>query len=957
MVDVSQQSESRIDQTISFGPFCLQPGQHVLLEGDKPVQLGARALDILISLTGRSGKLVTKNELVATAWPNVIVEESNLRAQVASLRKALRDGRDGARYIVTVPGRGYRFVAPTSYSDPRGMPTPVADRGSNVPVCLMRPIGRDNAISAVSGRFHRYRLTTIVGTGGIGKTTVCLAVAEELAGSFEDGVCFLDLAPLRDPQLVSSVLACALGLANVSEEPLSDVVAFLRQRQMLLVFDSCEQVIEAVAILAETLLKETPGTRILATSREALRAEGESVYRLLPLETPPVSAGLTAAEALTFSAVQLFVERAASSGDVFELDDSDAPVVADICRQLDGIALAIELAAGRLDAFGTRGIAQRLDDRFRLLTGGRRTALPRHRTLVATLDWSYDSLSATEQRLLRHLAVFSEEFTFDSASAVVTDVEQPDADVSCTLANLIAKSLVVANTNGTVARYRLLDTTRAYALAKLYEIEEFDSVVRRLAAYLCSILDHALSELEDVSGPEWLSRYGGHINNIQMALDWARSPRGDPAVCTSLTVAAIPLWFQLSLVDECRDRVQRALECIASETIRDAQARNVMQLYRALGLSRVFTIGLAPQASAAWAKALKIAEDLDDTEDQLEALWGLWFCQSGAGEYRAALRTAQRFRDIAESTADQCIGERLIGFPLLCMGDLTDARRHIDRKPASAAVLAPGPVSANRSRFCQAVGSSALLAKTLWLQGFPDQAAYAAQSGVEKAQSTSHAISLCEALARGACPVSLLTGDLATAEWSVKILLDHAAKHALVPWIVFGRCWQGALFIKQGDFAGGLRLLANALDELQECRLFAHYVTGFFCFLAEGFAGAGRIPEGRAAIDQGLQRCEEKEELWCIAELLRLKGELFLQTDGADTVVAEEHFLQSIEWARRQGALSWELRAATSLARLQRDRKHVRQAHDSLAEVYRRFSDGFRTADLQIASSLLNELS
>jgi len=442
-----------------------------------------------------------------------------------------------------------------------------------------------------------------------------------------------------------------------------------------------------------------------------------------------------------------------------------------------------------------------------------------------------------------------------------------------------------------------------------------------------------------------------------LALDWAFSPRGDPAVCTALTVAAIPLWFQLSLVDECRNRVQCALVSVASETNRAAQARHVMQLYSALGLSRVFTIGLAPQASAAWTKALEIAESLGDTDDQLEALWGLWFCQSGAGEYRAALRTGRRFRDLAGNAADRCIGERLIGMPLLCMGDLTGARRHTDRMLVRYVAPSADTARAVRFRFDQAVASRALLAQVLWLQGFPDQAARAAQSGVEIARTTGHEISLCDALTRGACPVSLLTGDLATAERSVEMLLDHAIKHALGPWSVFGRCWKGALSIKQGDFGRGIRLLGGALDELQECRLFALYGTGFLCLLAEGFAGAGHVPEGGAAIDRGLQRCEETGERWYIAELLRVKGEILLQKDGANAEVAEQHFLQSIEWAHRQEALSWELRAASSLARLQRDRKHVRQAHDSLAEVYGRFSEGFETADLRIASTLLNELS
>jgi predicted ATPase/DNA-binding winged helix-turn-helix (wHTH) protein len=939
---------------IKFGSFKLFPDRHLLLQGDEPLQVGSRALEILIALTERGGELVTKDELLSRAWPNATVEESNLRAQVALLRKILGDNQAAPRFIAAVPGRGYRFVSPTSSEVVNDIKA--AGAKSALPRRLNETIGRHEAVRAVQGRFKRSRLTTIVGPGGIGKTALCLAVAEQLLPSYEHGACFLDLAPLANAELVSSVLAAALGLADASTDPLPGIISHLRLKRMLLIFDSCELVVEAAARITESIQREAPGIDILATSREPLRAENESVYRLPPLEVPPVSAGLTAERAKTFSAVQLFVDRASAQDIGFELNDNEAPIVADICRQLDGIALAIELAASMIEAFGARGIAELLGDRFRLLGGGRRTALPRHQTLTATIDWSYEALSPTEQLLLRRLAVFAGEFTFEAVSAAVSRAGEPDLDLADHLARLVAKSLVVVDTHGLVARYRLLNTTRAYAVTKLSQLGEFDAVVRRVAHYLCHVLRDAHQEVEAISGTEWLSRYGQHINNVRMVLDWAYSPRGDQEIGLELTIAAIPLWYQLSSVDECLGGVQRALLSIGSGEDRNARMREVMQLYRALGLAQAFKVGFAPQATAAFVKALELAESLADAESQCEALWGLWLCQIGVGEYRTALETGNRFMKLAESGPDRVIGHRMISMTLFAMGDCRGARSHADRMLAHD--TAPIEVSANNSvrfRFSQPVASSVQPAQLLWIQGFPDQAIRAVEHSVKAARASGRAISLCDALSRWACPVWIQVGDLRAADASITTLMDQAATNSLGPWEVFGRCWKGALYIKQGLVDRGITLLRTALEDLQRGRLFTLYNVGLLGFLAEGLAVDGRLREGRALIETAIQRSEEKEELWCVAELLRIKGVILAQ-EGASSSSVEMCFLQSIDWARRQDALSWELRTGISLAEFMRDRGNPRDAHQSLAAVYGRFNEGFGTADLKTAAKLLAEL-
>jgi predicted ATPase len=772
-----------------------------------------------------------------------------------------------------------------------------------------------------------------------------------LARAYADGTFLLDLAPLSDPEFMPRALATALGLQHVSDRPLTDVTAYLYGRETLLVFDSCERLIDQVAFTIEGLLKAAPGLHVLTTSREALRAEGESVYRLAPLHVPPVLAGLSASQAVAYPAVELFVECASANGDGFTMTETDAPVVADICRQLDGIPLAIELAASRVDAFGLRGIAERLDDRLRLLSGGRRTALPRHRTLTATLDWSYDSLSEQEQWLLRRLSIFTGEFSFTEAAAISAHAMPDSGDVSELIEGLLAKSLLTPVRYGPALRYRLLDTTRAYALSKLAKSQEADESAEQLSRYLCAMLANSLGELENMPKNEWLAQYARHLNNIQAALDWAISSSGSSAICISLTAAAIPLWFQLSLVNECRSRVQNALSCVPPGDDRATQARHVMRLYMALGLSRVFTSGLAPQAAVAWQKALKVAQELSDIESQLEALWGLWFCQIGAGEYRAALDTAYRFGALASSDADRLLAERLIGAPLFCMGDNTNARRHLEKLLAHRATpIAP---SSLRFRFDQIVASRVLLAQVLWLQGYPEQAMSAAQRGVAQALDSDHAISVCDALSQGACPIALWVGDHAMADESIAMLLDLTGRHALGPWNVLGRCWQGALAVRRGDYERGLPLLSAAFQELQEGRLFAHFSPGFVSLLAQAAVHVGTTSEALAIVDRALQRSEAKDERWCLPELIRVKSEI-LQQGEHDPGVAERLLLESFDWARRQGALSWELRVATSMVQLHRGRGSSEQASRTLAGVYAKFHEGFDTEDLRIARSLLD---
>ncbi|MER8387848.1 helix-turn-helix transcriptional regulator [Mesorhizobium sp. M1428] len=943
------------DVAITFGSFLLYPGRHLLLKDAEPVTIGSRALEILIALTEQAGELVTKDELTARAWPNATVEESNLRAQIALLRRVLGDDQAAPRYIVAVPSRGYRFIAPLTRSHVEHEPQ-TTTAPNNLPRQLTHPIGRDEAIKIVEGRFQRFRMVTIVGPGGIGKTTVGFRVAEQLLSSHEHGLCFVDLAPITNSQLVPSVLASQLRLPETSGDPTASLIGHLRGKHMLLVLDSCELVLEATARLAEALLREAPEITILATSREALRVEGESVYRLPPLDMPPSAAGLTAADALEYPAIRLFVERATSSGSEYSFNDDEAPVVTHICRQLDGIALAIELAAARVEAFGTRGIAELLNDRLRLLTGGRRAALPRHQTLAAMIDWSYGALSKGEQRVLRRLAMFSGDFGREAAVAVATGPDAAERDVPGHLADLVAKSLVAVDARGKAARYRLLDTTRAFVLDKVREEGELDAVTRQLASYLCDVLEHSQEEVETLPREEWLLRYALHINNVRFVLDWAYSGHGDIEVGLAVTVAAIPMWYQLSLVDECLTSVQRALLGIDPGKRRNEYARQIMQLYSALGLSQAFKIGFAPQAPAAFAKALEISEELGDVDAQAEALWGLWVAQVGMGDYKASLGNAERFVALAQSGLDRFIGDRMLSMTLFCMGDFRGARRHADLMLAHDVSAETASANSVRFRFGQSVSARIQPAQLLWMQGLPDQAIKAVHTAVGAARESGHAISLCEALARWSCPVLVHVGDLVAADLAITELLDLAKTNALGPWEVFGRCWKAVLLIQRGLPERGVPLLRNGLAELRQVKLFNLYNVRFLGFLAEGLSCLGQHAEARSLVEAAISASEEKDELWCVAELYRLKGDV-LWRGGDDLGSVERCYLHSVDVAGRQDALSWGLRTTTSLTRLARYRGDTARARALLAAVCDRFIEGFDTADMVAAKALLAEVS
>jgi predicted ATPase/DNA-binding winged helix-turn-helix (wHTH) protein/class 3 adenylate cyclase len=930
----------------AFGPFRLFPAQQLLLEGESSVRLGGRARDLLIALIEQAGQVITKEALSARLWPNIVVEEGTLRVHVAALRKALRDGQGGRRYIANIAGRGYSFVGEVVATDE---PAAIAPPEPTPPLSMARLFGRAEVIERLSTRLAQQRLITITGPGGIGKTSVALAVADRMRPGLPDGVCAVDFAPLADSKLVPTALASALGIGVVSENPLPSLVALLRNRDMLIVLDNCEHVIDAAALLTESLLQGSARLRILATSREPIRVPGEILFRLASLAVPEVSDGLTATIAMTYSAVQLFVERAAMCLGEFSLTDAHAPAVANICRRLDGIPLAIEMAAGRVDAFGIAGLAGGLDDRFRLAMRGRRTALPRHQTLSTTLDWSYQLLSETERLVLRRLAVFAGFFTITDAIGVLVD--GGGADNLKSIANLAAKSLLDVNLETPVPTYRLLETTRAYALQKLEEGGERAAYARRHARQCLAAMEAANAEWEASPPETWLASHRHLIDDVRAALDLSFRTEDEAATAVALTVTAVPLWYQLSLLSECYQRAYHALRLPPA-------ARSPMQemrLYAAVAWCLMQIKGFVQETRDTWTTLLALSRDNNDPDHQLRALWGLWAARTSEGALRTALALAEEFSSLAQQTSelDRGVGDRMLGHSLHLLGEQAAAHEHLGRMLANYTPPATG-AQVMRYIFDQKALARCFLARIRWLQGYPDQAMEIACDVTNDERARGDALSLCQVLVQAACPIGLMVGDLAAVEEFVSDLIELSVRHDWHFWHAFGSCFRGVLTVQRGDRAAGLPLLEEALSGLRSIDFGVHYLY-FLCEYASALGLAGRTDRALDAVDQAIARSDRNDERWCIAEVLRIKGELLHRQGKFED--ADATFATARVWAERQGALSLSLRIAIGAARLWQDMGRAAVARAELTAVCGRFTEGFGTADYRTARAVLDSLN
>ena len=544
-----------------FGAAQLDVAQRQLRIDGQPAKLGARAFDVLLALIERRDRAVSKNELFELVWPGLVVEDNNLPVHISMLRKLL-----GPQAIATIPGRGYRFTlslddshsastedpsapavaaagtaAHASVKQPAAL-QPRARMSTNLPLHLPPLFGREEDLRRVQALVHEHPLVTLVGAAGIGKTRLAHAVAHELREQYSGGVWLVELAPVSDRSLALVAIAQTLNITLAGNLAPEDVlVEALRDQTLLLILDNCEHLIEPVAALADALLRSAPGVSLLATSQEPLKLAKEHQYRLGTLAVPADDDAGTDAAA-SYGAIALFVDRARVADPRFALTAENTPAVIDICRHLDGIPLAIELAAARVALLGVNGLREKLSERFRLLTAGARLALRRHQTLHAALDWSHSLLSIPEQTVFRRLGVFAGGFTLAAAQELTTDNGILDQwSVLDHLGALVDKSLVVAEA-GETPRYQLLETTRAYALEQLARAGETPAMVKRHAQVVRGIFERAeegrFGEQGSLSMDAFMQRLRPEFDNLRAALGWAMDEDGDAATAIALVAAS-----------------------------------------------------------------------------------------------------------------------------------------------------------------------------------------------------------------------------------------------------------------------------------------------------------------------------------------------------------------------------------------------------------------------------------
>ena len=596
--------------THQFGRFELRPATRQLLVDRQPATLGARAFDLLLALIERRDQLVTKDALLDLVWPGLVVEENNLQVQVSALRKLL-----GPDAIATVPGRGYRFtLEPTQVE--ASLPTPARAASHNLPAPVSSFVGRERELADLRAMLATHRLVTLTGVGGIGKTRLALQLAASTADAYADGAWFVDLAPVFDPRLVANAVASALGVKEEAGQPIIETLQrFVADRTLLLVLDNCEHLLLASAQLARDLLGTGPRAVIVATSREPLHVSGEAVFPLATLAAPDVERKLELDAMRGYAAVRLFVDRAIDARPDFALTAQDAQDVVRICRDLDGIPLALELAAARVRTMPVETIARHLPSRFALLKGGDPTALPRQRTLRATIDWSYDLLTSEEQSLLRRLSMFAGNFALDAAERVGAGDDVAPIDVLDALGHLVEKSLVAFDAQ--TGRYRLLETVRQYAGERLAQAGEEATIRDRHLSYYVALAERSQGELEGPGQVAWAARLNAERENILLAFEHARTAPGSGAAGLAM-VYGFKQWFGWTQPGLWYRVILEALAHPEAQQEDVARSRAMYVACQACGLTGRFDEGYALAQ-----RSVAIARSCGDPQVLAEALFRL----------------------------------------------------------------------------------------------------------------------------------------------------------------------------------------------------------------------------------------------------------------------------------------------------------------------------------------------
>lgn len=939
--------------SFAFGPYRLVPGRQLLLLDDQPVKLGGRAFELLRLLVQRSGQLVTKEELIAAAWPGTFVHESNLKVNMWSLRRALGDTKLNPRYLATIAGRGYMFVAAveTVIADFAHLDMSAVDQATAPAPPLRHIIGREMEIAEVLEALHRERHLTLVGAGGIGKTTIAVAAARAYADHCPDGVCFVDLAAIDDVRLLPVAMVTALGIKGNPGNGFGAILDYLRPRQMLVVLDNCEHVLPAATIFASRLAAESGKSKLLATSRKPLDGDAEQLIRIGALAAPDREQGLDAARATRFPAVELLARRAAEWAG-YDIADDDWDAVASICRSVEGLPLAIELAAAQLANRRPAALLAMLDRHLGFPNPQQEGRTPRHETMLATIDWSYRLLPPKEAALFRAISVFADTFELEDAIDVAAVTGLDAVDVMTGLGGLVAKSLLTARVNGPALRYRLLDSMRRYAAEKRRE-DPADTALRgQHAARVLALFRRSEEEWNWLDTSDWIARYVSRFADLRAALGWSYSEDGNVRTGIELTVAALMLWSETSILSEAQGRAEQALKLAETVPCDDLLKA---KLACSRGWSLFYARKMTGEAETVWYDAIAFARNVGNLEYEQRGLVGLAFYLLQIGKISDAIAYLEEANALSEHHHDWTSapeGERALAWAKAHRGEFVESGRVLDRLAAQYG-LPKGALRMARQDVYRFVTIRCYLPFVAWMTGRADYAIEATREAVELAGQAGHWVSQANALGLAALPLALETGDMAALRHYSAQMQANMDREAIPRWMPVHRYFAALLRHLQGDEAAW-RDVGAAIDEMIECRYLLRipmYIGGFARILVE----SGQLEEARRRVASALQFQEQQGELWCRPELQRIEASIMLR--AGDPIHAEQRLRQAMMSAQAIGAMSFELRIAGDLAAHLIDSGRRAEATELLGPIYAKFSEGFGTQDLLVASRLLQRAS
>ncbi|MDB5576581.1 MAG: putative transcriptional regulator [Bradyrhizobium sp.] len=911
---------------LSFDRFRVSAEDLTLYRDASPLRISARAVQVLLALIERQGEVVSHQELLRIVWHGVFVEESNLRVHIYALRKALNERQSGKRYVFNVPGRGYRFAG-----DVELRTLDVGAMGGLAEAAPEALIGQSGFVERVLAGLEQDRFVTLVGTAGIGKTSVARAVGDIWTRGYAAEVVFVDLAAVSSPAMVSAAASIVLGLPALYPDMTAGIVRIVGKRKLLLILDNCEHVIEEAVRLADALHAGAQEVRLLATSRQAPRSSSGRVLRVPALGFPDGETAVTLENAGDFPAIQLFAAAANAADDGFELNAANCPHVGSICRRLDGIPLAIELAAAQATVLGAERLDAELSDKMLLLSRPRRAGLPRHRTLFAALGWSYGLLSRQEQAALQSFALFAARFDLHAALAATADLGLTEHGALELICDLAEKSLMTVEADGDTISYRLLATTRAFLLEKAQTGGRLAAAREAHARYFLG----RLRALRDEQSLDAIGRAPGLMPDVRSALDWCFEADRDLELGVQLTASAAIFWLKLLLMQEHHAYLVRATDIRAERPDLDLPTEDEIALYFILAQSWYYRGGVCPEINQALTHGLLVAEASGNVPAQIKGTWLGYAFFANDGLYRAEFERAERYRQLVEGSGDpftEFIAYRMHGRAHHDLGEQATARQFLDRALAVARSSSARMTSYD-VEIDMWTAAKGTLARTLWIQGLPDQARAMARASLAEAGDLDHATSMCWTLAFNICPVDFWCGDMELAQGHIRLLMERSRRIA-GHWLDWGEMYLAAL----DAYRSGREFVVDC-SKIKTSR------AQFDIFATLPI----RVPS------DFIGRLDTGEVNWALPEILRRHATRQLREGRPEADLAAEELLgRAGLLAADQGALGWELRIATTLAEHRIGHGRLDEGRAALEPVVRRFGEGFDTIDLQRAAALLS---